>query len=135
MGEQAEHLKLRAHEFFIRVIKLCQQLPSTREGDSIARQLIDSAGSASSNYRAACKGRSRKEFISKIGIAAEEADESKGWLEALRDASLGEQPEISRLISEANELTAIFVKSHKTAERRLAEEEKREAAERLSRRR
>lgn len=95
-------------------------------------QLIDSAGSADSNYRACCKGRSRKEFISKIGIAAEEADESLGWLLALRDAGLGDKTEVRELLREANELTAIFVASGKTAKDRLASAE---AEDRLARRR
>jgi hypothetical protein len=67
------------------------------------------------------------------GIAVEEADESKRWLEALRDAGLGDPPEVVSLIDEANQLTAIFVASHKTAKRRQEEAERRAAAERLAR--
>jgi four helix bundle protein len=135
MNPQADALKRRAHEFFVRVIALCQDLPKTAAANSIASQLADSAGSAASNYRAACKGRSRKEFIAKIGIAAEEADESLGWLEALRDAKLGNADEVIRLIQEADELASIFVASHKTAESRLAEEEKLRALQKQVRRR
>jgi four helix bundle protein len=133
MNEKAEALKRRTHDFFIRVIKLCGELPQSAAGASISEQLIDSAGSADSNYGAACKGRSRKQFIDKIGIAVEEADESKRWLEALRDAGLGEPSEVVSLIDEANQLTAIFVASHKTAKRRQEEAERRVAAEKAAR--
>ena len=128
-------MKRRAHDFFVRVIALCDGLPRTMAADSIASQLVDAAGSTASNYRAACKGRSRKEFIAKVGIAAEEADESLGWLEALRDARLGNAEEVSRLIREADELASIFVASHKTAESRLAQEENLRASQRQFRRR
>jgi four helix bundle protein len=132
VNSKAEALKMRTHAFFIRVIEFCRTVPRSRDGDSICAQLIDSAGSAESNYRACCKGRSRKEFISKIGIAAEEADESLGWLRALRDAGLGDENELRELVREANELTAIFVASGKTAKDRLTAAE---AEERLAKRR
>ena len=76
------------HNFFLRVIKLCETLPESPAGQSISRQLIDSSGGTDSNYRAACRARSTKEFIAKIGVAAEEADESKGWLQALHNRPL-----------------------------------------------
>lgn len=123
MNSRAEQLQQRSHQFFIRVLVLCRSLPRTIGADSIARQLTDSAGSAASNYRGACKARSRREFIAKMSVAAEEADESKGWLEALRDARLSESKDLPALIREANELTAIFVASQKTARRRQADED------------
>lgn len=129
MGIKEDLLKARAHQFFVRVVALLRTVPRTIAADSIAEQLADSAGSTSSNYRGACKARSRKEFISKVGVAAEEADESKEWLESLRDCGFGDGKEVERLIAEADELTAIFVASHKTAQRRLAEQEQRLAAE------
>ena len=109
-------LQKRIHDFFVRIIVLCGRLPNNAAAQSISGQLLDSAGSTDSNYRAACRGRSRKEFIAKIGVAAEEADESLGWLESLRDGQLATGDEIAALIKEADELTAILVKSHKTAE-------------------
>ena len=117
MKPETEALQKRTQDFFIRVIRLCEALPNKAAARSISDQLLDSAGSADSNYRAACRARSRKEFVAKIGVAAEEADESLGWLEALRNARLSTGDEIVSLIQEANELTAIFVKSHKTAQR------------------
>ena len=134
MNHQAEAIKDRTHRFFIKVIEFCRGVPPTVEGDSIVEQLVDSAGSVDSNYRGACKARSRKEFIAKVGVAAEEADESIGWLEALRDAQLGDLKQLPALIKEANELTSIFVASHKTAAARLAAEEQRRGM-RSSRRR
>jgi four helix bundle protein len=94
-------------------------LPDNDATASIRTQLLDSAGSTDSNYRGACRGRTRPEFISKVAVAAEEADESKGWLSALLAAGYGDREETQVLIHEADELTAIFTASHKTAKSRL----------------
>ena len=91
---------------------------------TIMRQLTDSAGSTDSNYRGACRGRTKKEFIAKLGVAAEEADESKGWLIKLLDAGYGDRVETEALIQEAHELTAIFVASEKTARRNVRRRDK-----------
>ncbi len=117
MTPQALALQARTREFLRRVIAFCEKLPSTDASRRIIPQLIDSAGSTDSNYRAACRGRSRREFIAKIGVAAEEVDESKGWLEALLAAGIGNKSETIALIKEADELTAIFVASEKTAKK------------------
>ena len=99
--------------------------------NEIVPQLIDSSGSTDSNYRATCRARSDAEFISKIGVALEEADESKGWLELLVSSNQVSIDEARPLIKEANELVSIFVTSQKTAKRnkaareRLAKEAKR----------
>ena len=92
---------------------------------SIVDQLLDSAGATDSNYRAACRSRSTREFIAKIGVAAEEADESKGWLELLVRSEQVPEAKARPLIQEADELTAIFVKSRKTAENNTLEREQR----------
>ena len=125
MNPKAAALQARTHQFFITVIALCRTVDKDDAGESICRQLLDSAGATDSNYRAACKARSKKEFIARIGVAAEEADESLGWLIALRDARIGDQKRLAPLIDEAHELTSIFVKSGKTASERLKEEESR----------
>jgi four helix bundle protein len=117
VNPKAAALLKRTRAFFRRVIAFTETLPRTPAAKSISLQLIDSAGSTDSNYRSACKARSRKEFIAKVGVAAEEAFESQGWLEALAEASIGEPRETKELIQEANELTAIFVASQKTAKR------------------
>ena len=132
MKPETRALQKRTHEFFLRIIGLCEALPKTPAARSISEQLLDSAGSAVSNYRAACRARTHKEFTAKIGVAAEEADESLGWLEALRDAKIATGVEVTELIQEADELTSIFVKSHKTAEQN---EETRQKSKPVNRRR
>jgi four helix bundle protein len=117
-------LRKRTQTFYNRVVALCQALPDTLVAQRIAPQLLDSAGSTDSNYRAACRGRSKREFIAKLGVAIEEADESIGWLEALVAARLGDSAEATALIREADELTAIFVASEKTAKRNLSDQAK-----------
>jgi four helix bundle protein len=119
MSELADRLKGRTHAFYVRVIAVCEALPNRPAPRSIAEQLVDSAGSTDSNYRAACRARSKKEFIAKLGVAIEEVDESLGWLEALQAARLADPVELARLIKEADELTRIFVASRKTAELNL----------------
>ena len=125
MKPQTQALQARTRSFFVAVIRLCKSLADTPATRSICGQLLDSAGSTDSNYRAACKARSKKEFIAKIGLAAEEADEAVGWLTALRDGDLVRGELATPLINEANELTSIFVASGKTAAANLAEEERR----------
>ena len=117
MNPKAEALQARTQHFVTRVIAFCGRLPPTAAARSISRQLLDSAGSVDSNYRGACRGRSTKEFIAKLGLAAEEADESKGWLDTLFRAAIGDADEARALSQEADELTAIFVASQKTARR------------------
>ena len=130
VNEKTALLQQRTHDFFTRVIGLCRSLPQTAEAQSIARQLLDSAGSTDSNYRAACRARSPREFIAKLGIALEEADESHGWLQALRDAHIGDPEAVGVLVQEANELTAIFVASRKTAIRNQRSQERRRPVDR-----
>jgi four helix bundle protein len=123
MKEQAEKLKARTHAFFVRVIELCDALDGRPAARSIARQLVDAAGGTDRNYRAVCRARSKKEFIAKLGVAIEEADECLGWLNALRAANLGDAALVASLAREADELTRIFVKSRQTAQTNLAREE------------
>ena len=116
MNQKATELQARTKRFAAAVIRFCETLPPTTAVRRIAEQLIDSAGSTDSNYRATCRARSPSEFIAKIGVAAEEADESKGWLELLVSSGQAPADAAQPLIQEADELTAIFVKSRKTAE-------------------
>jgi four helix bundle protein len=118
MNPKALSLQERTHKFFMDVVRLCEDLPANDVVFSVRPQLLDSAGSTDSNYRATCRARSRDEFIAKVGTAAEEADESKGWLMKLLDTGYGDRHLTSTLLKEADELTAIFTKSHKTAKRR-----------------
>jgi four helix bundle protein len=117
-------LQARTRRFAAAVIKFCDGLPQSVAAQRISLQLLDSAGSTDSNYRAACRARSKAEFIAKLGIAIEEADESKGWLELLLESNLASPEHASPLIQEADELLSIFVKSKKTAETRKAEQER-----------
>ena len=115
MNPKTKDLQERTHRFFTRVISLCERLPTTDAARTIGPQLIDAAGSTDSNYRAACRGRTKREFIAKLGLATEEADECKGWLRALVARGLGDVAEARVLLNEADELIAIFVKSQITA--------------------
>ena len=119
VNPKASALQDRTHAFFLRVSRLCESVVKNTTTRTITQQLTDSAGSTDSNYRGACRGRTKKEFIAKIGVAAEEADESRGWLLKLLDKGYGDRLETEALIQEAEELTAIFVASEKTARRNM----------------
>src|SRR6266436_619898 len=101
-------LQDRTKKFALRVLNLIERLPNTIGGRVLANQLARSATSVGANYRAACRARSRAEFASKLGIVAEEADESLYWLELIRDGNFVLQNKIASLLVEADELTAIF---------------------------
>ena len=111
-------LLIRTKMFALRVIKLVDALPSTLVGRTIGGQLIRSGTSVSANYRAACRGRSKAEFIAKLGIVEEEADESCHWLEVIIEANLMEEKLVIDLLREANEITAIMAASKRTARQR-----------------
>jgi four helix bundle protein len=114
---RAEELRQRTRAFAIDVIVLCRLFPRTVDGYVIARQLIKSATSTAANYRAACRSRSRSEFISKISLVTEESDESQFWLDVTIAAGVSRDQEGSRLLREATELTAIFTASRTTLKR------------------
>ena len=108
-------LKKRTKEFAKSVIYLCRQLPDTREGRLIGNQLFRSGTSVAANYRAASRARSKADFISKMGIVLEEADESLYWLEILAEIRILTPETLAPLMKEADELVAIFVSSLKIA--------------------
>jgi four helix bundle protein len=108
-------LKARTKEFALRVMKLVDALPRTIQGRAIANQIIRSATSVAANYRAACRARSRAEFIAKIGVVEEEADESCFWLELIIDSRLLTEERIRPLLTEGGELVAIMAASRKSA--------------------
>ncbi len=110
-------LKERTKLFALRIIKLVDALPETTAGRAIASQLIRCGTSVGANYRAACRGRSKAEFIAKLGIVLEEADESTFWLELIIDAELMKQKLVEPLYKESEELTAIFVSSINSAKK------------------
>lgn len=112
-----EELKLRTKQFALRVIKLTDALPRSRPAEVIGRQLLRSATSVGANYRAACRARSKADFISKIGITEEEADESLYWLEMIVEAGLLPKTRVNALMQEADELVAIFVSTGHSAKK------------------
>jgi four helix bundle protein len=117
VNQQAEELKRRTAAFAKLVIELCEKVPKTQAGFRISGQLIDAVTSVAANYRAACRARSRREFAAKIGVVVEEADETYGWLALLVQTNLLTREVAQPAIDEADELTAIFSASFKTASR------------------
>ncbi len=107
-------LKLRTKSFGLRVLKLVRSLPRDVPGKVVAQQLTRSALSVGANYRSACRGRSRAEFLAKLGVVLEEADESAHWLEIVAEDGMLSKAKVSALMQEANELTAIFFAATKT---------------------
>ena len=112
---KGDELKNRTKEFAHRCVKLAMSLPKTPLGKHIQGQLIRCATSVASNYRAACIAQSKASFISKLSIVIEEADESIFWLEFIIDENLLKKNLVEPLMKEAEELTAIFITSRKTA--------------------
>ena len=108
-------LKERMLRFSVDVIKATEGLPRSRATEVVGKQLVRCATSIGANYRAACKGRSKADFISKLGIAEEESDETQYWLELLYALELLNPEAFEKLHSEAKELTAILTSSGKTA--------------------
>jgi four helix bundle protein len=113
----AHDLRQRAETFALDVLKLCRELPATTEMRNIRDQLSRSATGVASNYRATCRARSRAEFLAKLGMVVEEADESHMWLDMVLRLQVAGSAEVERLRQEAYELTAIFVASRRTASR------------------
>ena len=110
-------LLARTKSFSLRILKLVDRLPQTMSGRAIGNQLVRCGTSVGANYRAACRSRSRAEFASKLGVVAEEADETVYWLELLRDANVLSKEKLSELLREANELTAIFTAGRRSSSR------------------
>jgi four helix bundle protein len=110
-------LQNRTKEFALRVLNLVDALPSSAAGRAISNQLVRAATSVGANYRAACRSRSRAGFAAKLGVVAEEADETVYWLELLRDGNLLPATKLSELLKEANELTAIFTAGRRSSSR------------------
>jgi four helix bundle protein len=108
-------LRNRTKKFAIDVIIFSETLPSTRANNVLINQLLRSSSSVGANYRSACRGKSLADFINKIIIVQEEADESVYWLELMEESGLINPAPVTTLKKEANELTAIFTAIGKTA--------------------
>jgi four helix bundle protein len=115
MKRDSEALKLRTKDFALRVLRLYRSLPRTEEARILGTQLLRSSTSIGANYRAACRGRSRAEFVAKLGIVLEEADETVFWLELFQEGNIFPAEKLCDLVREANELVSIFVSSVRTA--------------------
>ncbi len=101
----------RTKHFALRVIRLSRSIPKTTEGVIIAKQVIRSGTSVGANYRAACRSKSRHDFISKLSIVEEETDETIFWMEILVEAGIMKKDLLSDLMEEANQILAIVIKS------------------------
>jgi four helix bundle protein len=112
---KSTEMKGRTKEFAKRIIKLCRALPNNREGRLIGNQVFKSGTSIAANYRAACRGRSKAEFVSKLGIVLEEGDETLFWLELINEMEICDEYVVPLLIHECDEIVAIVVSSIKTA--------------------
>ena len=119
VNAKAEELKNRTKRFALDALAVARTLPSTDEARIIGRQLIRAASSVGANYRATCRARSRAEFVARIGVALEEADESGFWLEIIVDGRLSLARAAIELLDEANQLSAILAQSSLTASQRL----------------
>jgi len=107
-----EEFKKRTKKFGADVILFCNSLIKSQASSVVTYQLVKAATSTGANYRAACRGRSKSEFYSKICIVVEEADESEFWLELIYEAKLSiDLEELSRLTKEANEITKVVTKA------------------------
>jgi four helix bundle protein len=110
-----EDLKIRTKKFALRILNLADKLPRGLKGRILSDQIARAGTSTAANYRAACKARSRAEFIAKIGVAEEEADEVQFWLELICEDNILPANRLSELQQEARELTAILAASRKSA--------------------
>jgi four helix bundle protein len=111
----ADELRQRTFRYALRVIAFCQKLTDTWIGREIGRQLLRAGMGTSANYWSACRGRSDREFIAKLGVAEDEAAESVMWLMLVVQSGLRQDPDARALLAEGREITAILSKSHKTA--------------------
>ena len=120
-GEVVPPVRLRGltKEFALRVVRLVAELPESCNARVIGTQLLRAGTSVGANYRAACRARSRREFIAKMGIVEEEADESEFWLELVADSGLLEASRVVPLENEARRIVAMTVSSIRTARRAL----------------
>jgi four helix bundle protein len=105
----------RTFQFGVRCVRLVENLPKTMVAQTVGRQLLRAGTSVGANYRAAVRGRSRADFISKMGIVEEECDEALYWIDVLVELGLTAEKRVKQLRAEANEIIAITVSSIKTA--------------------
>ena len=112
---QAEDLRNRTKAFAVRIVKLYRSLPYRSDAQVLGKQLLRCGTAVAANYRAACRSRSKAEWVAKIGIVVEEADESVFWLEMLTDCDIVLPEKVNLILREAHELSAMFTASQRTA--------------------
>jgi four helix bundle protein len=112
---EKKDLKERTKSFALKIIKVVEMLPKGRTTDILGRQLLGAGTSVGANYRAACRAKSTADFISKMGIVEEEADETIYWMELLIESGLISKNDLIHLLDEANQILAITVSSINTA--------------------
>jgi len=115
MNAIASELRDRTFRYALRTIRFCKTLPDDWVARELGRQLLRAGMGVAGNYWSACRGRSDKEFIARVGVAADEADESALWLTAVIQSGVREDLEGKNLLAEGRELRAILAKSHRTA--------------------
>jgi four helix bundle protein len=106
--EFTELLRRRTFAFALEIVQFCSTIPRTSEGEVFRDQLLRAGTGVGANYRASCRGRTKKEKCSKLGIALEEADESDFWLSLLQCLDLGDPKRRDRLLKECGEFISIF---------------------------
>jgi len=112
---KSEEMKARTRAFALRVIRLAESLPNTPTAKVIRDQMLRCGPSVGANYRAACRAKSRPDFVSKMGTVEEEADETIYWMELLIDAEIVKRARIADLLDEADQILSIVISSIKTA--------------------
>jgi four helix bundle protein len=110
-------MKRRTKKFGLPVIKLVESLPKNITGRAIGGQLVGAGTSVGANYRAACRSRSKAEFIARLGVVEEEADESSFWMEMIVESGLVAAKLVESLLAEANEIVAMMTSSRISAAR------------------
>jgi four helix bundle protein len=115
MKMNTDEMKERTRAFALRIIHLVEALPRTRTADVIGKQLLRCGTSVGANYRASCRARSQADFVAKMGIVEEEADETIYWIELLVESDLMKKERVVNLLDEANQIVAIVVSSIRTA--------------------
>jgi len=113
-------MKRRTKEFAKEIIRLCRKLPNNREGRFIGDQIFRSGTSVAANYRSACRARSKSEFISKLSIVEEAADETLFWLEVKKEMKIFQYEKLDAIMKENDEILAIIVTSIRTAKKNNA---------------
>jgi len=127
-----QELRIRTMRFAVRIVRFRRSLPDTWQARRIGAQLLDSGTSVAMNYRSATRAQSHDEFIAKLGISVEEADESAGWLELITEVNLARGAELNWLTAESNELLAILAAGQKTAKENRQREREQRAKDRQS---